>query len=393
MGPGLSRASPSLSPSLVLSDSDAGREEDSRNRSSCSDLVQCRPGILLPVWEPESPSLGDKVARSLVYFVALVYMFLGVSIIADRFMASIEVITSQVIRILKDLKLKHPDRDLEQLVETANYQALVQQQKSRAFYRIQATRMMIGAGNVIRILKDLKLKHPDRDLEQLVETANYQALVQQQKSRAFYRIQATRMMIGAGNVLKKHAADQHRRGTDLEGPGGVPGADEGGPDTPPCSLISFECPHYQCVENCGRLALTVVCHGGEGINTFYVDYRTEDGSARAGSDYEYREGTLVFKPGEERKEIQPPRARLAEPLLATVTILDDDHGGIFGFALRGAARVPESAGALEVTVQRSSGARGTVILPFHTQDGTAKGGGVDYEDARGELVFSNDETL
>ncbi|XP_041090432.1 sodium/calcium exchanger 2-like [Polyodon spathula] len=285
---------------------------------------------------------------------------------------------------------------------------------------------------VIRILKDLKVKHPDRDLEQLVETANYQALVHQQKSRAFYRVQATRMMIGAGNVLKKHAADQHRRGADLEGLGGVPGAEEGGPDSTPCSLISFERSHYQCVENCGRLALAVVCHGGEGLNTFYVDYRTEDGSAHAGSDYEYREGTLVFKPGEERKEIQvgiiddevfeedehfsvrllnlrvgdaegmfesdpppsqPPRARLAEPLLATVTILDDDHGGIFGFALRGAARVPESAGTLEVTVQRSSGARGTVILPYHTEDGTAKGGGVDYEDARGELEFSNDETL
>lgn len=41
--------------------------------------------------------------------------------------------------------------------------------------------------------------------------------MQQQKSRAFYRIQATRMMIGAGNILKKHAADQARkvRHTDL----------------------------------------------------------------------------------------------------------------------------------------------------------------------------------
>lgn len=35
--------------------------------------------------------------------------------------------------------------------------------------------------------------------------------MQQQKSRAFYRIQATRMMIGAGNILKKHAADQARK--------------------------------------------------------------------------------------------------------------------------------------------------------------------------------------
>lgn len=50
------------------------------------------------------------------------------------------------------------------------------------------------------------------------------------------------------------------------------------------------------------------CHfvfpGGLGENTFYVDYRTEDGSANAGSDYEYSEGTLVFKPGDTRKEIK-----------------------------------------------------------------------------------------
>lgn len=46
------------------------------------------------------------------------------------------------------------------------------------------------------------------------------------------------------------------------------------------------------------------CLGGLCENTFYVDYRTEDGSANAGSDYEYSEGTLVFKPGETRKEIK-----------------------------------------------------------------------------------------
>lgn len=46
------------------------------------------------------------------------------------------------------------------------------------------------------------------------------------------------------------------------------------------------------------------CEGGLAESTFYVDYRTEDGSANAGSDYEYSEGTLVFKPGETRKEIK-----------------------------------------------------------------------------------------
>lgn len=53
------------------------------------------------------------------------------------------------------------------------------------------------------------------------------------------------------------------------------------------------------------LCLPHVCSaGGLGQNTFYVDYRTEDGSANAGSDYHYSEGTLVFKPGDTRKEIK-----------------------------------------------------------------------------------------
>ncbi|KAJ3589734.1 hypothetical protein NHX12_010577 [Muraenolepis orangiensis] len=61
----------------------------------CADKVVCRPGIMLPVWYPLDPPLGEKAGRAVLYFTCLLYMFLGVSIIADRFMASIEVITSQ----------------------------------------------------------------------------------------------------------------------------------------------------------------------------------------------------------------------------------------------------------------------------------------------------------
>ncbi|XP_060798163.1 sodium/calcium exchanger 2b isoform X2 [Neoarius graeffei] len=276
---------------------------------------------------------------------------------------------------------------------------------------------------VIRILKGLKQKYPKKDLDQLMELANYYALLHQQKSRAFYRVQATRMMIGAGNVLKKHAADHARRtaAKDVE-------VSEHDNDAT-CSRIAFESSHSQCMENCGTLTLVVLCQGGTGENTFYVDYSTEDGTANAGSDYEYSEGTLVFKPGETRKEIkvgiidddifeedehffvrllnlrvgdaegmfesdvvgQAPKGQLVEPLVTTVTILDDDHAGIFTFSER-IKRVNESVGTMEVTVVRNSGARGTVILPYHTEPGTAQGGGVDYEDACGELEFTNDQT-
>uniref|UniRef100_A0A8C1X6B0 Solute carrier family 8 member 2b n=1 Tax=Cyprinus carpio TaxID=7962 RepID=A0A8C1X6B0_CYPCA len=575
----------------------------------CSDIVVCKPGIILPIWKPINPSLGEQVARAILYFTSLMYMFLGVSIIADRFMASIEVITSQekevtitmpngetsvaTVRIWNETvsnltlmalgssapeillsvievcghgfvsgelgpstivgsaafnmfviigicvwvipegevrKIKHlrvffitafwsifayiwlylilsvispgvvevwealvtlcyfpvcvilawiadrrllfykymskryrADKRTGVVVETEgdmtpkgmemlmdgkfplragavgigtqeHYQdgtgnttgtmANLPNSNSTTVYMDGAKDLDESRKEVIRILKELRQKYPDKEFDQLVELANYYALLHQQKSRAFYRVQATRMMIGAGNVLKKHAADHARRAA-------VTGGDEAleEEDLAVCSCISFESAHSQCMENCGTIAIPVVCRGGLGESTYYVDYCTEDGTANAGSDYEYCEGTLVFKPGETRKEIkvgiidddifeedehffvrllnlrvgdaegmfesddadQAPKAQLMEPLMATVTILDDDHAGIFTFTDR-LMRVSESVGTMEVTVVRNSGARGTVIIPYHTEPGTAQGGGVDYEDTYGELEFTNDQT-
>lgn len=157
---------------------------------------------------------------------------------------------------------------------------------------------------MVRILKDLKEKHPEKDIDQLIEMANYSALVHQKKSRAFYRVQATRMMIGAGNILKKHVAE-HSRHTGQED------------DLATCSHISFESAHYQCTENCGSLSLGVILEGGTGQNTFYVDFCTENGSANAGADYEFSEGTLVFKPGEIHKEIKVRK----EKIMQSTTVL------------------------------------------------------------------------
>lgn len=64
---------------------------------------------MLPVWLPLNPPVGEQAGRAVVYFFCLMYMFLGVSIIADRFMASIEVITSQVrsIFVFTEIKIAH----------------------------------------------------------------------------------------------------------------------------------------------------------------------------------------------------------------------------------------------------------------------------------------------
>ncbi|XP_063058507.1 solute carrier family 8 member 4a [Engraulis encrasicolus] len=276
--------------------------------------------------------------------------------------------------------------------------------------------------DMARTLKELKQRHPDKDMEQLIEMANYQVLVQQQKSRAFYRIQATRMMIGAGNILKKHAADQARKVVSCHEASGQE-------EDPHTVYLEFEPFHYQCFENCGSVKLTVGRHGGDPGCTVKVDYRTEDATANAGSDYEFAEGTLVFKPGETVKEftvgvidddifeedehfyvhlsnprvahraevsvLDPsavaPGSSLLGPHTATVTIYDDDHAGIFTFESAN-TRVSESVGTMQVKVHRTSGARGKVAIPYHTQEGTARAG-EDYEEVAGKLEFLNDETM
>ncbi|XP_074853265.1 sodium/calcium exchanger 3 isoform X2 [Carettochelys insculpta] len=554
-----------------------GESLSTGQNSSCSGSSDCKEGVILPIWYPENPSLGDKIARVIVYFVALIYMFLGVSIIADRFMASIEVITSQekeitikkpngettttTIRVWNETvsnltlmalgssapeillslievcghgfiagdlgpstivgsaafnmfiiiaicvyvipdgetrKIKHlrvffvtsawsifayiwlymilavfspgvvqvweglltlfffplcvllawvADRRLlfykymHKKYRTDKHRGIIIETEGEHPKGIEMDGKMMNShfldGNLvtmegkevdesrkemIRILKDLKQKHPEKDLDQLVEMANYYALSHQQKSRAFYRIQATRMMTGAGNILKKHAAEQAKKSTSLH---------EVQADEPEefISKVYFDPCSYQCLENCGAVLLTVVRKGGDITKTLYVDYKTEDGSANAGADYEFTEGTVVLKSGETQKEFsvgiidddifeedehffvrlsnlrvveteEPaelnnlpyPKAILASPCVATVTILDDDHAGIFTFECD-VMHVSESIGVMEVKVLRTSGARGTVIVPFRTVEGTAKGGGEDFEDAYGELEFKNDETV
>ncbi|XP_072265586.1 sodium/calcium exchanger 1 isoform X6 [Pyxicephalus adspersus] len=562
--------------------------ETGKNLSDCVGTYYCKEGVILPIWEPQNPSYGDKIARATVYFVAMVYMFLGVSIIADRFMSSIEVITSQekeitikkqngettktTVRIwnetVSNLTLMAlgssapeillsvievcghnfqagdlgpstivgsaafnmfiiialcvyvvPDGEIRKIKHlrvffvTAAWSIFAYTwlymilsvispgvvevweglltffffpicvvfawvaDRRLLFYKYVYKRYRAGKqrgmiietegdrpsskadiemdGKVLnshtenfldgslvlevdekdqddeearrdmaRILKELKQKHPEKEMEQLLELANYQVLSQQQKSRAFYRIQATRLMTGAGNILKRHAADQARKAVSMHE------VNNESIENDPVSKIYFEQSTYQCLENCGTVALTIFRRGGDLTNTVFVDFRTEDGTANAGSDYEFTEGTVVFKPGETQKEIRvgiidddifeedenflvhlsnirvnsettevnlesnhvASLACLGSPSTATVTIFDDDHAGIFTFE-EPVTHISESIGTMEVKVLRTSGARGTVIIPYKTIEGTARGGGEDFEDTCGQLEFQNDEIV
>ena len=83
----------------LVSVTEALKTSTSSLNSSSSSLgthLKCVDGLVIPAWQPLSNvSSGDVFARGFIYFLALIYLFIGVSIVADRFMAAIEVITSQ----------------------------------------------------------------------------------------------------------------------------------------------------------------------------------------------------------------------------------------------------------------------------------------------------------
>lgn len=536
----------------------------------------CKDGLLIPMWNPqENLSAGDRVARAIVYFVAMIYLFIGVSIVADRFMGSIEMITSQE----KEVTVKKPNGETQIIVvqvwnETvanltlmalgssapeillsvieiyANkfesgdlgpgtivgsaafnlfviisicvyvipdgevryikhlrvffitaffsifayvwlyiiiaeisrgivefWEAFITflffpvcvilayiADKRLLFYKYMTKEYRMGKRGVIieveggdvemgkkddggpvyeegvdstvkefeqhrrdymTIISELRKKHPHLDMANLESMAREEIINRGPKSRAFYRIQATRKMTGGGNIMKK-AHEEVKEEVKEE---------EVKKDMSIIS-VSFDPGHYTVMENVGTFDVTVCREGGDPNQTILVDYKTEDGTANAGGDYVAAEGTLVFLPGETSKSFKlevidddvfeedehyyvrlsnlrlgspdgsiaishavngdagkpdgPVKMELAAPYVATIMILDDDHGGVFQVADKD-VEIVETIGTYELKITRWSGARGRVTIPYRTEDGTAKAG-KDYDHVEGEITFENNET-
>uniref|UniRef100_A0A2C9JDC1 Calx-beta domain-containing protein n=1 Tax=Biomphalaria glabrata TaxID=6526 RepID=A0A2C9JDC1_BIOGL len=556
----------------VVSLADAHVNTTSTAAGNCSsEASPCKEGIILPMWKPQGNlSRGDKIARATVYMVVLIYLFLGVSIIADRFMAAIEVITSKE----KDIIVKRKDgttqvvsvRIWNETVSNLTLMALgssapeillsiievcgnnfdagelgpgtivgsaafnlfiiiaicvlvvpkneVRRIKHLRVFFITATwsifaylwlyfilsvhsygvvdiweavltfiffpitvltayiadkKLLVykflskkyapGGRNItvpsegkhdveladgkanplteemiahggdqtdvqefeehkqdfVSILRELKKKHPNMDHKTLNEMAEYEVLNKGPKSRAFYRMQATRTMTGGGNVIKK--AKLEKIADMIEEKPEIQHDDN-------CTRIFFQPSQYTVMENVGSFTVTVTREGGNLGQVCLVDYFTENGTATAGEDYIEAAGTLKFLPYEKHKQfevtvldddvfeedehfyihLKNPRLQkanesysslanevtLSQPSMATVMIIDDDHPGIFHFETS-EMTVNENVGEAQVKVVRSSGARGAVKIPYFATDGKAKRG-LDYELVGDHVIFENDQT-
>lgn len=514
-----------------------------------NDTILCVDGLLLPCWKPlENVSVVEKIGRGLVYFFALAYLFIGVSIISDRFMAAIEVITSQE----REVSVRKPNGDRQIVVvrlwnETVanltlmalgssapeillsvieiyakNFEAgdlgpgtIVGSAAYNLFVIIAICVLVIPNGEVRKIkhlrvffvtstwsvfayvwlylilavlspgvvevweglltflffpatvlsayaadrrmykyirkgyrmnrrgvivqaevdalemgstellemddvheevkqeyiatLKELRQKHPTCDLATLERMAHEQLLNKGPKSRAFYRIQATRKLMGSGDLLRRISeraqSDLSEVKAELQRESGVAEYNSS------ACRVYFDPSKYTVLESCGDFDVRIV-RTGDVETPLEVEYCTEDGTAQAGSDYVPAKGIVHFNPGEKEKKIKlevidddvfeadehfyvrlsssEPKGCIMSPTLATVIILDDDHGGLFKFESQNHELV-ESVGVYELKVVRCSGARGRVVVPYWTEDGTAKAG-KEYEACEGEIVFENNES-
>ncbi|XP_060805037.1 sodium/calcium exchanger 1 isoform X2 [Amyelois transitella] len=522
-------------------------------------VLQCSEGLVLPIWKPleDVPTL-DIALRGVVYFLALMYLFIGVSIVSDRFMAAIEVITSRekevrvrrngsdqiiVVRVWNETvanltlmalgssapeillsvieiagknfeagdlgpgtivgsaaynlfviiaicvvvipdgevrKIKH----LRVFLVTATWsifayvwlylilavispsevevwegaitflffpatvltayiadRRLLVYKYLKKGYRVNERGVIVeaeGDGSVemalkpnsnddfasddeegreieksrkeyVSVLRELRRQHPEEDLETVERMALETLMSRGPKSRAFYRVAATRKMTGGGDFSRKIS---ERAQSDLSEVKAELQRRESGSLSiePKGPNVRFDPDHYTVMENCGSFEVRVV-RGGDLNGEISVQYTTEDGTAEAGSDYVAAQGALIFKPGETEKtfavqvidddvfeedehfyvRLSSPRgACLASPSTATVVILDDDHSGVFSFPQRD-FELTESVGTYDLRVVRTAGARGKVKVPYWTEDGTAKSG-LQYEPAQGHIIFENNET-
>lgn len=256
----------------------------------------------------------------------------------------------------------------------------------------------------LNVLKELKDKYPDKTMDELKKLAREKLDNAGTKSRAFYRIQAARNLTGGSMSTKVRHDDKVVE--EILAPD----------DT---TYVNFAETEYTVLENVGSFAVKVVLEGPEIDVPVYVDYQSEDGTANAGSDYMAVAGTLVFKPGQREQHFKIKildddvfeedehfyvklcnervqdgfednvKFKMGPASVSKILILDDDHGGAFTFPEE-SVDISETVGEYEAVIERRTGARGRVSLPYYTKNGSAVAG-KDFIDNSGILIFENNE--
>lgn len=265
--------------------------------------------------------------------------------------------------------------------------------------------------NVIQKQGERKVQLTDEQLAKLVEIE-----LQQPKTRAAYRVGATRKMVGGRRISSSDLEKDMMKRNQI-----VPVTevveDDIEKDKPRKVTMAFNSHSYAVMENIGTLSIPVEVTGQtDAAATVFVEYKTRDGTAHANSDYEPVSGKLEFAPGEDRKHIsvtiiddaayeddelfyvdlfnpsssvEGVVAVLGDNKTATVAILDDDHPGTLSFDEETLEVQEEQENKrVDIKVNRKGGCNGEISCRYKTESATAVAGR-DYEELDETLTFVN----
>jgi len=92
-------------------DEDGEEGEDAPEEENTG--INCDDGLVIPLWPgTDEMSTGDRFGRGLLYGVLMLWLFIGVAIVSDKFMESIEMITAQE----KEVSVKDPRTGKTQVI-------------------------------------------------------------------------------------------------------------------------------------------------------------------------------------------------------------------------------------------------------------------------------------
>eukprot|EP00930_Biecheleria_cincta_P035150 TRINITY_DN24205_c0_g1_i5.p1 TRINITY_DN24205_c0_g1~~TRINITY_DN24205_c0_g1_i5.p1 ORF type:complete len:630 (-),score=143.98 TRINITY_DN24205_c0_g1_i5:225-2114(-) len=250
----------------------------------------------------------------------------------------------------------------------------------------------------------------------------------QAKNCASIKMAARRSLMGGKRAaqVKKPSGLQCAMSAITFGRNEVVPVDEGKEDenepTETMACIEFKMIKVAVLESAGRVDC-IVRRDGAIDHAVTVEYKTEEGSAREGSDFDRAKGSLTFESGarekcisvkiiddqafEEDKEfyivlenaqVVPSnkehtavKCALGAVKKITVAIIDDDMPGVMTFEKDSITIAePEKDTTVDITVIRKDGSAGKIGCNFRTENGTAVAG-IDYEEAFGILQFEEGE--
>lgn len=268
-------------------------------------------------------------------------------------------------------------------------------------------------------IKQLRSVHPHLHEEDIAKLAAAKLSEEQQHSRLWYRINATRSLGGNPKMtptmneelqeIYDVVKDKDPHDEDFL----ATAADFSEGNTK--AVIEFTAAQSAILESDKRVRVGIRRYGKMNSRVIFK-LETIDGTAEANSDYVPIKQTMVFEKDEDHKHVDieiiddndwepdevffvklslDPNDRnagnclIGQKAIQEITIINDDEPGTFEFA-KPSLLFKESCGKALIPIERANGADGRVVLKWKTEDITAHSGS-DYEGGEGTITFEHGE--